>query len=191
MTEILRKESDNLTQQFHKLPLAEKQRLMGLAVTKNKNTMKKEINALLKKLTPEIREAVTPFLDEYIALSKGEKHQVKAYFGYTKSGVPETELLIDATFKWDEDIRAQFTWKLKKQYLIPCYASDKAEKPKQLLGSPDELCCFLVENSPQYAAFNQRIQDFVEQTEQVGRKKFKDKDALWSEFFWDASLNFI
>jgi hypothetical protein len=152
--------------------------------------MKKEINALLKKLTPEMREAVTPFLDEYIALSKGEKHQVKAYFGYTKSGVPETELLIDATFKWEEDNYAKFTWKLKKRCLIPCYASDKAEKPKQLLGSPDELCDFLVENSPQYAAFNQRIQDFIEQTERVGREGFKDKHALWTAFFWDVSLNF-
>ena len=146
--------------------------------------MKKEITALLKKLTPEMREAVTPFLDEYIALSKGEKHQVKAYFGYTKSGVPETELLIDATFKWDN--YARFSWMLKRRSLNQCYSSDTPKKPKPLLGSPDELCGFLVENSPQYAAFNQRIRDFIEQTDKVGREKFNDNDALWTEFFWDA-----
>ena len=148
--------------------------------------MKKKINALLKKLKPEMREAVSPFLDEYMALTYGEKKEIKAYFGYTKSGTPETELLIEAFFKWKSDAQAEYSYKLKKRWLNACYPSDEPQKPKPFNDDEGEPYGFLVVNSPQYADFNRRIRDFIIQTEKVGREKFGDKDALWEAFFWEA-----
>ena len=49
--------------------------------------MKKKINALLKKLKPEMREAVSPFLDEYMALTYGEKKEINPAINATSEAI--------------------------------------------------------------------------------------------------------
>lgn len=125
---------------------------------------------MLKKLSPEMREAVKPFIKEYEALSKGEVHTIRAYFGYIKSDMPETDVEIKARLFWQSDLTASFERKSsKKDMKIP-------------------FCDYLVEQSPELMFFNDRIRNFINETEAVGKEKFGDKDALWNEFFWNSPL---
>lgn len=125
---------------------------------------------MLKKLSPEMREAVKPFIKEYEALSKGEVHTIRAYYGYVKSDMPEVDVEIKVRIFWRADLSASFERKpSKKDMKIP-------------------FCDYLVENSPELMFFNDRIRNFVNETEAVGKEKFGDKDALWTEFFWNSPL---
>ena len=126
--------------------------------------------AMLKKLSPEMREAVKPFIKEYEALSKGEVHTIRAYYGYVKSGIPEVDVEIKARFFWQSDSSA-------------CFEQKPQKKSADL-----SFCDYLVECSPELLSFNERIENFVNETEAVGKEKFGDKDALWMEFFWNSPL---
>lgn len=131
-----------------------------------RSEMKANSSSVLKTLSPEMRKALKPFIKEYFSLCCGEKSDIHIRVEYPGQLPPNGwDYFIKVKFIWEDDNFAKY--ELPKSYNLGSFVVEE-----------------LVEKSPQFQAFQARIDKFLSETNRIGREQFDEEDALWSAYFW-------
>lgn len=114
---------------------------------------------LFKSLSKEMKDALTPFLEEHKKLTVGETIEAKFVVDYKSTGIYVNHLRMTYKFfmSWDEGNKGSVDY--------------------------NYLDGTIIKHSPEYHRFNERIKQFIKDIEKVGKKKFGDKTALWNAYF--------
>ncbi len=114
---------------------------------------------LFTSLSKEMKIALGPFLEEHKKLTVGETIKSKFVVDYKSTGIYVNHLPITYEFfmSWDEGNKGSVDYNYLDNNII--------------------------KHSPEYHRFNDRIKQFIKDTERVGKKEFGDKEALWTAYF--------